>query len=247
MEGLTHAGEGVVHGGKTAFVAGALPAERIRFRRTRRHRQHDDGAAAGGAGAVRRARGAALRALRGLRRLCAAAPGAGGAAGRQGAGAEGHARARVARVSPQRWLAPLSGPVWGYRRRARLGAKFVRKKGCVVVGFRERAAPYVAQLKRCEVLAAPAGALIEPLAQLLDCLAHPRARCRRSRSRSPTTPPRWCCACLSRRRRAGPRAPEGVRRRDHAVQLLPAAGGLDSVTAAAAGRGSAALPPAALT
>ena len=36
-------GEGVVHGGKTAFVAGALPGERIRFRRTRRHRQHDEG------------------------------------------------------------------------------------------------------------------------------------------------------------------------------------------------------------
>jgi 23S rRNA (uracil1939-C5)-methyltransferase len=38
VEGLTHEGEGVVRGGKTAFVAGALPGERIRFRRTRRHR-----------------------------------------------------------------------------------------------------------------------------------------------------------------------------------------------------------------
>ena len=43
VEGLTHEGEGVVHGGKTAFVSGALPGERIRFQRTRRHRQHDDG------------------------------------------------------------------------------------------------------------------------------------------------------------------------------------------------------------
>ena len=39
---LTHEGEGVVRGGKTVFVAGALPGERIRLRRTRRHRQHDD-------------------------------------------------------------------------------------------------------------------------------------------------------------------------------------------------------------
>ena len=62
-------------------------------------------------------------------------------------------RARSARVTPARWLAPLAGPLWGYRRRARLGAKFVRKKGRVLVGFRERAAPYVAELKRCEVLA----------------------------------------------------------------------------------------------
>ena len=40
---LTQEGEGVVRAGKTAFVAGALPGETIRFRRTRRHRQHDDG------------------------------------------------------------------------------------------------------------------------------------------------------------------------------------------------------------
>ena len=43
VEGLTHEGEGVVHGGKTVFVAGALPGELIRLRRTRRHRQHDAG------------------------------------------------------------------------------------------------------------------------------------------------------------------------------------------------------------
>ena len=42
VAGLTQQGEGVVHGGKTAFVAGALPGEQIRFRRTRRRRQHDD-------------------------------------------------------------------------------------------------------------------------------------------------------------------------------------------------------------
>ena len=74
-------------------------------------------------------------------------------------------------MAPERWLAPLAGPSWGYRRRARLGAKFVRKKGRVVVGFRERAAPYVAELARCEVLAAPAGELITPLAQLIDALS----------------------------------------------------------------------------
>ena len=32
VDGLTHEGEGVVHGGKTAFVAGALPGEVVRFR-----------------------------------------------------------------------------------------------------------------------------------------------------------------------------------------------------------------------
>ena len=52
----------------------------------------------------------------------------------------------VGRVTPLRWLAPLAGPIVGYRRRARLGAKFVAKKGRVLVGFRERLAPYVSAI-----------------------------------------------------------------------------------------------------
>ncbi len=160
----------MVRGGKTVFVAGALPGERIRLRRTRRHRQHDDGELlevlepSGARVAPRCAHfgvcgGCALQHL---------AP----AAQREAKQTElAETLARVARVQPARWLAPLAGPVWAYRRRARLGVKFVRKKGCVVVGFRERAAPYVAQLTRCEVLAAPVGELIAPLAAMLTELS----------------------------------------------------------------------------
>ena len=43
VAGLTHDGEGIVRGGKTVFVAGALPGETVVFERTRRHRQHDEG------------------------------------------------------------------------------------------------------------------------------------------------------------------------------------------------------------
>ncbi|MGH8301570.1 MAG: 23S rRNA (uracil(1939)-C(5))-methyltransferase RlmD, partial [Steroidobacteraceae bacterium] len=77
---------------------------------------------------------------------------------------------RVARVEPRGWLPPLRGPEWGYRRRARLGAKYVPKKGKVVVGFRERLAPYVADVSRCEVLAEPVGTLVQPLGELLGSL-----------------------------------------------------------------------------
>jgi len=170
VAGLTAEGEGVVHGGKTAFVAGALPGELIRFRRTRRHRQHDDGLL--------------LEVLERSPERCVprcAHFGVCGGCALQHLAPEAQLAAkqaelqqaltRVARLSPQRWLAPLAGPHWAYRRRARLGVKFVRKKGCVVVGFRERAAPYVAQLSACEVLAAPAGALIAPLAALIDGLS----------------------------------------------------------------------------
>jgi 23S rRNA (uracil1939-C5)-methyltransferase len=73
-------------------------------------------------------------------------------------------------VECQAWLSPLSGPAWNYRRRARLGAKYVPKKEKVVVGFRERSAPYVADVARCEVLASPVGALVQPLAEVLGAL-----------------------------------------------------------------------------
>jgi 23S rRNA (uracil1939-C5)-methyltransferase len=169
VAGFTHAGEGVVHGGKTAFIAGALPGERIRFRRTRRHRQHDDGELlevleASPARVVPRCPHFGVCGGCALQHLAPAA---------QLAAKDEELRdalARVARVAPARWLAPLAGPQWGYRRRARLGAKFVHRKDTVVVGFRERAAPYVAQLRACDVLAPPAGALIAPLAAMLTGL-----------------------------------------------------------------------------
>jgi len=51
---------------------------------------------------------------------------------------------RIGRVAPEETLPPLTADdAWNYRRRARLSAKWVAKKNRVVVGFRERAAPFV--------------------------------------------------------------------------------------------------------
>jgi 23S rRNA (uracil1939-C5)-methyltransferase len=61
--------------------------------------------------------------------------------------------------------------VWGYRRRARLAARWVPKKNRTVVGFRERNTPYVADLKQCDVLQAPVGSLLEPLSTVLSALS----------------------------------------------------------------------------
>lgn len=167
---LTHEGEGVVRGGKTAFVTGALPGEQIRFVRTKRHRQHDEG-----------------RLLEVLvpcaERVTPRCPhfGVCGGCSLQHLAPEAQLAAkqdelrdnldRIAHVMPETWLDPLRSPAWNYRRRARLGAKYVSKKGRVVVGFRERLAPYVAALERCEVLALPVGELIEPLSGLLTGLS----------------------------------------------------------------------------
>ena len=43
--------------------------------------------------------------------------------------------------------APLAGEPWGYRRRARLGARFVHAKGRSLVGFREKMSSYVADVR----------------------------------------------------------------------------------------------------
>jgi hypothetical protein len=73
--------------------------------------------------------------------------------------------------SPRRVLAPLRGPEWAYRRRARLGVKYVHKKGRVLAGFREREKPYLADIQRCEVLLAPLANLPRDLAALVETLA----------------------------------------------------------------------------
>ena len=52
---------------------------------------------------------------------------------------------------PQIWPA-LTGPHWGYRTKARMGVKYVAKKGRVLVGFRERRNPFLAEIDSCKVM-----------------------------------------------------------------------------------------------
>jgi 23S rRNA (uracil1939-C5)-methyltransferase len=163
---LTHAGEGVVRDGKTAFVPGALPGESIKFRRTRSHRQHDE------AELVEVLTPSADRVVPRCPHF-----GVCGGCALQHLSSEAQLQARqtelqenlerLGKVTPRTWLPPLRGPVWGYRRRARLGAKFVIKKEKVVVGFRERLAPFIADVQHCDVLAPPVGDLVIPLANLI--------------------------------------------------------------------------------
>ena len=59
---------------------------------------------------------------------------------------------RIGKVDiPQIWEA-LKGPHWGYRRKARMGVKWVAKKNRVLVGFRERRNPFLAEIDSCKVM-----------------------------------------------------------------------------------------------
>jgi len=78
---------------------------------------------------------------------------------------------RIGRVEPECLLAPIYGPEWGYRRRARLSVRDVPSKGGVLVGFRERASTHVADMRSCEVLPPHVSALLPALRERVASLS----------------------------------------------------------------------------
>lgn len=78
---------------------------------------------------------------------------------------------RIGRVEAKQIYPPISDKVWGYRRRARLAVKYVEKKGRALVGFREKDAPYVADMLSCEVLHPNIANLISPLSDLISAFS----------------------------------------------------------------------------
>jgi 23S rRNA (uracil1939-C5)-methyltransferase len=73
----------------------------------------------------------------------------------------------IGKVKPDNMLPPIYGPIWGYRHKARLSVKYVDKKQRVLVGFNEKATRYVADMNSCEVLVPEVSALIEPLQSMI--------------------------------------------------------------------------------
>ena len=67
-------------------------------------------------------------------------------------------------------MRPIEGPAWGYRYRARISVRFVRKKGEVLVGFHERKSRYVADMKMCPVLPKHVSDLLLPLRALITTM-----------------------------------------------------------------------------
>ncbi|MDD2919100.1 23S rRNA (uracil(1939)-C(5))-methyltransferase RlmD [Rhodoferax sp.] len=76
----------------------------------------------------------------------------------------------LGKVRPETIYRPIEGPAWGYRYRARLSVRFVRKKGTVLVGFHERKSRYVADMQACPILPPHVSALLMPLRALIASL-----------------------------------------------------------------------------
>ena len=76
-------------------------------------------------------------------------------------------------LKPLTRIAPLRSSVHeGYRTKARLGVRYVHKKGKVLVGFRERDGRFLADINRCEVLHPSVGADLTLLQNLVYSLAN---------------------------------------------------------------------------
>ncbi len=173
IESLSPEGRGVARvDGKTVFIDGALPGERLWFQYTARYGRHDEGRT------VKVVQAAPER----VTPRCPHAEVCGGcslqhmdpaAQIRFKERALLDALAHVGGVTPERVLPPLTGPLWGYRRKARLGVRRVPKKGRVLVGFREKGSSFLADLSRCEVLVPQVGERLTELGELVAGLSIP--------------------------------------------------------------------------
>lgn len=166
----SHDGRGVARcDGKTVFVAGALPGERVLAERTAKNRHFDE-----------------ARALEVLQaspdRVSPRCPHFGTCSGcvlqhlaedkqillKQRVLLEN--LERIGHVAPQTVLPALTGDSWGYRRKGRFSVRRVDKKGKTLVGFRETDPRFVADLRLCHTVVPQIGERIEALALLVESL-----------------------------------------------------------------------------
>lgn len=170
IDSLSHDGRGVGRiEGKAVFLHGALPGERARFEYQATHRSYDEGRV--------------LEILRPSRTrvkpLCAHFEQCGGCSLQH---LEASAQIlfkqnqlledcrRIGGVEPSEILPPLQAEVWAYRHKARLGVRYVEKKGRVLIGFREKRSSFITDIERCEVLHPAVGGRIRMLEELVMSL-----------------------------------------------------------------------------
>ena len=81
---------------------------------------------------------------------------------------------RVAGVEPQEWAAPLSGPEFGYRRRARVAVRWDAKAKQLEVGFRAVASQDIVAIDDCPVLVQALQPIMQRLPAMLRRLSKPQ-------------------------------------------------------------------------
>ena len=171
IESLSHDGRGICHiDGKVVFIHRALPGEEVKFRYCRTRGKFDEG------DVLEVIKPSPLR----IEPRCQHFGICGGCS-QQHLDAESQIRfkqerllenlKKIGNVKPETVLSPLTADSWGYRRKARLGVKYMRRDQVVRVGFRERSSSFLADLKSCEILHPRIGERISDLSELVGKLS----------------------------------------------------------------------------
>ena len=173
VESLDHEGRGVTHDdGKAIFIDGALPGERVDYSVYRNKPSFAF------AHLTQVQRESASR----VTPRCAHFGVCGGCTlQHMDAAAQVASKQRILEdnlwhigsLRPEQIMAPIHGPSWGYRYRARMSVRLVVKKGGVLVGFHEKKSGFIADMHHCEVLPARIARLIDPLRALIGNLSQP--------------------------------------------------------------------------
>jgi 23S rRNA (uracil1939-C5)-methyltransferase len=167
IEGLSHEGRGIAHhNGKTVFVFAALPGERALIQIDKSTSKYAE------ASIVELIEPSAQR----IEPRCPHFNLCGGCSMQHVDSATQIAFKQQsvldmlshAGIQPGEIMQPLRSPAWGYRRKARLGVKFVIKKQRLLIGFRERNKPYLADMQACHVLVEQVGLHLTDLMQLIE-------------------------------------------------------------------------------
>lgn len=170
IKSLSHDGRGIAHvNDKITFISGALPGETLKCKLTKRHSRFNEGIAV----EVITASENRVTPLCPHFDIC-------GGCSLQHMNIEEQLVFKqntlleqlkhFGQVEPKSVLPPISGNPWGYRRKARLGVRYVRKKERLLVGFREKFSNFLADIHECPVLHKSVGMHIEDLSKLISSL-----------------------------------------------------------------------------
>ena len=171
IEELDYAGRGVARiEGKTVFIEGALPGETVSFSYVMRKKSYDEGLM----------REVIIASPQRVAPFCPKFGVCGGCCLQHLESSQQIKHKQqilltqlqhLGRVTPREILEPIVGPSYGYRRRARLGVRYVQNKAKVLVGFHEKASNKIADIDFCPILTPQLTYKIADFAQLIGALS----------------------------------------------------------------------------
>ena len=170
IDGLSHEGRGLaLRDGKRVFIEGALPGEEVKALITSKRSRYEEG----------KVDEVLTASPQRVEPRCAHAAVCGGCS-LQHFDSQAQIEFKQSTLmehlhhfgeqKPETLLEPVTGPTYGYRRKARLGVRYVTKRDEVLVGFREKGNSFITDIRQCHVLDERLGDKIVPLREFIKQL-----------------------------------------------------------------------------